>query len=64
MELRAHHLIYGEKKETDLFNWTKNLEMAFRKTFHVFEDYPDGHRKFFADFVTFFNDPRRFPIRR
>ncbi|MBW2610565.1 MAG: class I SAM-dependent methyltransferase [Deltaproteobacteria bacterium] len=60
MDLRAHHLIYGETNETDLFNWTKKLEMASTKASEVFEDYPGGHKKFFDDFVRFFNDPRQF----
>jgi hypothetical protein len=55
MDLRAHHLIYGETNETDLFNWTKKLEVAAAKASEVFEDYPGGHKKFFADFVKFFN---------
>ncbi len=60
MDLKAHHLIYGKTKESDLFNWTKKLEMASRKTPNTFEHYPGGHKKFFADFSKFFNDPRRF----
>lgn len=60
MDLRAHHLIYGETKEADLFNWTKKLEVVSKKASHVFEHYPGGHQKFLADFVAFFNDPRRF----
>jgi len=60
VDLRAHHLIYGKAKQTDLFNWTKKLEIAFQRAFHVFEEYPGGQKKFFTDFVTFFNDPRRF----
>ena len=60
MDLRAHHLIYGKTKEPDLFNWTKKLEMASQKASNAFERYPGGHKKFFADFVKFFHDPRRF----
>jgi ubiquinone/menaquinone biosynthesis C-methylase UbiE len=60
MDLRAHHLIYGETKETDLFNWTKKLEVVSKRAGHVFERYPGGHGKFLADFIRFFNDPRRF----
>lgn len=60
MDLKAHHLIYGKAKEPDLFNWTKKLEMSSRKASSVFERYPGGHKKFFTDFVEFFNDPRRF----
>jgi len=60
MDLRAHHLIYGETNETDLFNWTKKLEIASIKVPEVFQHYPGGHEKFLTDYVNFFNDPRRF----
>lgn len=60
MDLKAHHLIYGKIKESDLFNWTKKLEMASLRIPASFEEYPGGHKKFFSDFYHFFNDPRRF----
>ena len=60
MDMKAHHLIYGKVKEPDLFNWTKKLEMASRRAPNAFEHYPGEHKKFFADFSKFFNDPRRF----
>jgi ubiquinone/menaquinone biosynthesis C-methylase UbiE len=60
MDMKAHHLIYGKVKAPDLFNWTKKLEMASRKAANVFDPYPGGHKQFFADFIEFFNDPRRF----
>jgi SAM-dependent methyltransferase len=60
MDMKAHHLIYGNVKAPDLFNWTKKLEMATQKASSAFDPYPGGHKKFFADFVEFFNDPRRF----
>jgi len=60
MDMKAHHLIYGNVKAPDLFNWTKKLEMATRKASKAFDAYPGGHKQFFADFMEFFNDPRRF----
>ena len=60
MDMKAHHLIYGKVRASDLFNWTKKLEMALLRVSDVLEDYPGGHKKFFDDFVAFFNDPRRF----
>ncbi len=60
MALKAHHLIYGQVKASDLFNWTKKLEMALLRVSDVLEQYPGGHKKFFDDFSRFFNDPRRF----
>ena len=60
MDMKAHHLIYGKVKTSDLFNWTKKLEMALVKVSDTLDRYPGGHKKFFNDFVAFFNDPRRF----
>ncbi len=60
LHLMAHHLIYGELRSQDHFNWIKKLEMAARKARTVFEDYPGGYDGFFKDFEVFFNDPRRF----
>ena len=60
MKLKAHHLIYGIAREQDLFNWTKKLEMVLKKATSAFQQYPGGHKKFFADFIEFFHDPRRF----
>ena len=60
MDMKGHHLIYGEAKKADLFNWTKKLEMASQKVANAFKDYPGGRKKFFTDFIRFFNDPRRF----
>jgi ubiquinone/menaquinone biosynthesis C-methylase UbiE len=60
MDLRAHHLIYGEINERDLFNWTKKLEVVAAKTPEIFTNYPGAYEKFRDDFVKFFCDPRRF----
>ena len=60
MDMKAHHLIYGKAKEPDLFNWTKKMEIASRRASDIFEGYPGGQKKFFADFIEFFNDTRRF----
>ena len=60
MELTAHHLIYGEIKESDLFNWVKKVEVATEKTSYLFEDYPGNQETFFRDFEAFFMNPRRF----
>jgi SAM-dependent methyltransferase len=55
-----HHLIYGEVRNTDVFNWTKKVEVASVKMKHLFESYPGGYSAFFEDFHRFFHDPRRF----
>lgn len=56
----AHHLIYGELREVDAFNWLKKLEVTSRFLEEILEDYPGGRDRFFADFESFFEDPRRF----
>jgi len=60
MHLMAHHLIYGDLRSQDHFNWLKKLEMASRKAEDLFREYPDGYDGFFRDFEVFFRDPRRF----
>ncbi len=56
----AHHLIFGELKETDDFNWTKKVEAAGKKSVFRFKEYKEGYGEFLEDFNRFFSDPRRF----
>ncbi|MBN1625450.1 MAG: methyltransferase domain-containing protein [Deltaproteobacteria bacterium] len=60
LDLVPHHLIYGKVKDSDAFNWLKKTQIAAIKAQDIFENYPGGSKAFFADFVHFFNDPRRF----
>lgn len=60
VNLFPHHLIYGPVKRKDLFNWTKKLEIGARKSRYEFREYEDGFDGFFAEFRSFFCDPRRF----
>jgi len=60
LDLTAHHLIYGSVKDADVFNWIKKIEVMSTKAPKNFEGYPGGHKAFFADFIRFFNSPRRF----
>ncbi len=60
LHLVAHHLIYGELKPEDVFNWTKKFELGTKLVKDVFDEYPGGYDCFFNDFYKFFNDPRRF----
>lgn len=55
-----HHLIYGDLKSSDDFNWMKKVQMASAKAGDLFADYPGGYDGFFRDFNDFFHDPRRF----
>ena len=56
----AHHLIYGELKEVDAFNWTKKVEVGGTFSGYTFDDYEGGYKEFFEEFKKFFSHPRRF----
>ena len=60
IHLDAHHLIFGQLKETDAFNWMKKVEIAAKNSGYQFEDYSGGYPEFFEEFQNFFNDPGRF----
>lgn len=60
VELKAHHLFYGNIGENDLFNWQKKIEMASTKGRDLINEYPGGSERFTKDFKSFFSDPRRF----
>ncbi len=55
VSMSAHHLIYGDVDESDLFNWTCKVE-ATRPLF----DSDDAYRQFYDEFMGFFTDKRRF----
>jgi SAM-dependent methyltransferase len=60
VEVAGHHVIYGDLKESDAFNWLRKAEVAPAKLGFTFELYPGGHPEFVAEFQSFFSDPRRF----
>jgi ubiquinone/menaquinone biosynthesis C-methylase UbiE len=60
MEVGAHHLIFGELKEVDDFNWLKKIEVAPQKIGYLFPAYQGSYEAFLADYTAFFHDPRRF----
>lgn len=60
VHLMPHHLIYGEIRDGDAFNWMKKVEVAAMKLGDLFNDYPGGYETFHADFKRFFYDTRRF----
>jgi len=60
LDLSPHHLIYGELKEVDAFNWTKKIEVAAKKSGYGFDEYKDGFDEFYEEFKSAFSDPRRF----
>jgi SAM-dependent methyltransferase len=60
VNLSPHHLIFGEVKEKETFNWTKKVEVAAKKSGYPFREYKGGYEEFFEEFKQFFSDPRRF----
>ncbi len=60
VELVAHHLIYGELKPQDEYNWTRKFHVSASKYPDLFEHYPGKMDGFFEDFHRIFKDPRRF----
>ena len=60
VDLSPHHLIFGELKEIDAFNWMKKADVAARKSGYMFEEYLGGFEEFYDDFKKFFFSPRRF----
>ena len=56
----AHHLIYGNVRDEDLFNWKKKIEIVTPKLTDLLTCYPGGYEAFLTDFEKFFLNPRRF----
>lgn len=58
-EAGAHHLIYGELREVDAFNWIKKIETISR---YIEFDIPGyaSPAEFLEDFKRFFSSPERF----
>jgi ubiquinone/menaquinone biosynthesis C-methylase UbiE len=60
VNVAAHHLIFGELKNTDAFNWVKKIEVVSKKIDFQFEEYEGGYKEFLGEFKRFFTDPGRF----
>jgi ubiquinone/menaquinone biosynthesis C-methylase UbiE len=60
VDLQAHHLIYGELKPTDAFNWFKKLEVALQKIDCRADRFGGAYEKTIEELKVFFADPRRF----
>ena len=56
----AHHVIYGEIRDVDNYNWTRKIEVTASRLADLFDTYPGGYQRFLADFRNYFHDPRRF----
>ena len=60
VDITAHHLIFGELKNADAFNWMKKFEVVSRKINYSFEEYEGGYEEFLEEFNKFFTNPGRF----
>ena len=60
VDMKAHHLIYGDLSEVDEFNWIKKVEIAAKNSVYDFPEYPDGYNGFLNESKAFLSDPRRF----
>ena len=60
VNMEAHHLIFGELRNTDAFNWMKKIEVLSKKIDYKFEEYEQGYEEFIEEFKKFFSNPRRF----
>lgn len=60
VDVKAHHLVYGDLSEFDRWNWWHKIELAGRRSGLPFDDYEDGFEGFEREFITYFVDPRRF----
>lgn len=60
VDVAAHHLIFGELKDKDEFNWLKKVEVISSKISYDFPEYERGYEEFLEEFRRFFSDPRRF----
>ena len=58
-EVGAHHLIYGELRSVDEYNWTRKIEVLSGKLDAELPGYTSAE-EFLADFRSFFSDPGRF----
>lgn len=60
VKVAGHHVIYGELKDSEAFNWLKKAEIAPQKIGYRFDEYGGGHEEFIEEFNTFFHNPARF----
>ncbi len=59
VELGAHHLIYGELRSVDEYNWIRKIEVLSEKLDTRLPGYSDAG-EFLDDFRSFFREPGRF----
>jgi ubiquinone/menaquinone biosynthesis C-methylase UbiE len=60
VDIKTHHLIFGELKDIDEKNWLYKVEVAAQKSGYSFSEFSGGFEEFKYEFIKFFRDPRRF----
>ena len=60
LDMRPHHLIYGELSELDRWHWWQKIELAGKRSGWTFDDYAGGYEEFVEEFKAFFTNPKRF----
>lgn len=60
VDVRMHHLVFGELSEFDRWNWWHKIELAGRRSGLTFAEYEDGFAGFEREFIEYFTDSRRF----
>lgn len=60
LRVEPHHLIFGELRESDAYNWVRKLELTAEKSGCSFEAYNGDYKDFLEEFKEFFHSPRRF----
>lgn len=58
--MEAHHLIYGDANDVDLFNWITKVEVAAVRSGCSFSAYEEGVDAFKSDVSGFLKNPARF----
>lgn len=61
VKVAAHHLIFGELKDSGIFNWIKKIETLSKNINFHFTEYEGGYEDFLGEVKGFFiANPRRF----
>jgi len=60
VDMRAHHLIFGELTEFERWHWWKKMEITAKQSGYNFPEYPGGIDEFRDEFQSFFSCHRRF----
>jgi SAM-dependent methyltransferase len=60
VEVAAHHLIYGELRAEDDYNWGRKIQVLAARFADIGLPGYSGPEEFYEDFMAFFRDPARF----